>query len=239
MVEKLPNKEFQEISQEFIRQVEVLNLSIEYKQELLLVAGKIKPSAWISFAASAWQEGKTTHTTFQNEMDIEVFYKVLKDSNLYFEISPRKTGTKIEKVRGVKTNFYKDIVEVLVANSNERLIVLSKIIKTKPLDHERLGKILGIPETAVETFVGKKKRLNLYRLPKEILSDDSFLFTPTRTLSEDNWETEIDSGNKIAKFLKKVSPQIYKEVQDDALEANEQQGLISDKTRAKWSKKSF
>lgn len=231
-------KESVEIDPKFIKQIEALNLDVDTKEEILLVVANEKPAAWINFDASMWHEGESPHV-LKTENDIENFYEVIKKSGLHFKILPRKITTEKQKIKGEKIEVYRDKIEVLIANSDEKLKTLSKILENKTLDHELLGRALGIPETAIEAFIEKRQRLNLYKLPKEILLSDAFLFAPTRTFSEDNWEHEIIEGQKIADILKNVSPQIYNEKQKSTLRANEQQGLLSDEVRAKWSRKTL
>lgn len=75
---------------------------------------------------------------------------------------------------------------------------------------EEMGSAFGYPPTAIEAFVGKRKKLNIKKLSKEIRESEAILFL-SPTLSADNWREEIKQGQIWADFIKKVSPKIYKE----------------------------
>lgn len=233
--EKAGNKE---VGQKLIERVEALNLNVNHKQEIILVAANIKPSAWIDFETRMWHEGEAP-TTFYTENEIESFYNVIRESGLFYKISPRKAIVEEQKMQGEKVKVHRDMVEVLIANSDDKLQILSRVLEGGKLDHETLGRILGIPETAVEAFTGKRKRLNPYILSKEILISDAFLFSPTRVFSEDNWREEMIEGERRANILKQVSPEIYREVREESLKNLDRLGLLQDKTRKKWAKKIF
>jgi len=239
MSEKLPSPEenidkIPEIDSELIKHIESLNLYPLEKGEIILVKAGVKPSAWITADIRIWNEGEPQHI-IRTEKDVEDFISVIKELNVPSEILPREIEVEKQKIRGQTINVYRDHVEVRVASNQENLDTLHEAIKVK--DHALMGHILGIPETAVEAFVGKSKKLNPYKIPKEIILSDAFIFSSTNVLSEDNWQNELKEGEIRAKTLEKVSPKIFEEMKRERLKSIESHGLLSDKTRSRWSKK--
>lgn len=237
MSEKFPQEDLPhrfEISRELIEQIETLNLDAGQKGDIIFVRLGLKPSALISFDARIWHEGEDPHI-LKTEKDIEELYAVVRKSGLSFSISPRNVRTEKQSIQKKKVNVYHDQVKILVGANDEALGKLTRALESK--DHKLIGRALGIPETAVEAFTGEIQKLNLYTVPKEDLTSEPFLFSPTQTLSRDNWRNEIQEGKRRADALRAASPKVYEEMMQKTLTSYEQQGLLSDKVRRKWSKK--
>lgn len=224
------------IRPELVRDIESLNLDAIQKGDILFVVVGLKPSAYISFDARIWHEGETPHV-LKTEKDIEALCRVIQYSGLPFTLLPRRIRTEKQAINKRKVTVFHDGVEVLIGQTKAKLQNLTDALTSK--DHERVGGALGIPVTATEVFSGKRKRLNLYTVPKDILMSEAFIFAPTPTLSKDNWESEIEEGKRRASILKSISPVLYEAVRQERLRGYEQQGLLDDKVRRKWSVKNL
>lgn len=234
MPEKIPKEntegKFETIEPKLVRQIETLNLDPRQKGDIILVSMGLKPSAWIGFDAKIWHEGKIPRI-FKTEEDIENLYAVIRESKLSFKILPRKIRTERQSIQKKEINVYHDNVEILIGLNDETLENLSRALESK--NHELIGRTLGIPETAIEAFIGKRQKLNLRTIPQKELTSESFLFSPTPTLSKDNWQNEIQEGKRRAEALKTISPAVYENIAQNTLKDYEQQGLLSDKVRRK------
>lgn len=239
MTEKILQENLQhklEIEHRLVEQIETLNLNVRQKGDILFVSMGLKPAALISFDAKIWHEGGSPHI-FKTEEDIENLYAIIRKSGLSFKVLPRNVMTEKQSIQKKKVNVYHDQIEILVGVNDVALRNLVQALDLK--DHELIGRALGIPETAVEAFAGKRQRLNLYTVPKEDLTSEAFLFSFTPTLSKDNWRNEIQEGRRRAEAMKTVSPKVYEEMVQDTLKSYEEQGLLSDKVRRKRSAKNF
>ena len=226
MTEKIPQenlKKIESVEPGLVRQIEAINLDAKQKGEILLVIMRVKPSAWIGFEVKIWNEGESPHI-FKTEKDIEEIYKIIGESGLSFKILPREVRAEKRFIRKREVNAYHDNVKILVGWNNEALANLAQALESK--NHELIGKALGIPETAIEAFVGKRQTLNLRAIPKKDLLSEPFLFSPTPTLSKDNWQNEIQEGKKRAEALKIASPKIYKEMVQNTLRSYKEWGLL-------------
>ena len=101
------------------------------------------------------------------------------------------------------------LTDILIANNDENLDYLDSALSGK--DEEAVGLALGIPQTAVEAYIGKRKRLNKDDLPDEVKRSDAAKFCKP-ILSADNWQEEIKLWQKYADLTKRVSPAIYHEL---------------------------
>lgn len=99
-------------------------------------------------------------------------------------------------------------MRILIGRTQKDLDFLIEAQKSK--DSELLGKAYGFPPTAVEAWVGKRKKLNVKKLPKEVRESEAILFS-SPTLSVDNWQKEIEQGQRDADYIKGISPFIYRE----------------------------
>lgn len=227
MSEKIPQEnpegKFETIEPKLVRQIENLNLDPRQKGDIILVGMGLKPSAWIGFDAKIWHEGENPHI-FKTEEDIENLYAVIRESGLSFKVLPRNVWTEKQSIQKKKVNVYHDNVEILIGLNDETLGNLSRALESE--NHELIGRALGIPETAIEAFTGKRQKLNLRAIPKKELTSESFLFSPTPTLSRDNWQNEIKEGKRRAEALKAVSPAVYENMVQNTLKGYERQGLL-------------
>ncbi len=216
-----------------VNRLERLHLDTRQKAEILYVKAGLKPASWIKFDTSMnIPSDNPEPVEFYTEEDIQEYYDFLKQLNLPFKILPRKIMPETQRISGVKTEIARHQVETAVAHSPDDL---DKLLMAIPnMDHEKLGLALGYPPTAVKAFAENKGRANLYKLPKEVLLSDAFIFSHTLTYSEDNWQNEIQDGLRNAEFLKTVSPQIYNQIKEKADVLYKSMGVLDDKTRGKF-----
>ncbi len=222
-VEQIPG-----VDKEFLDKIERLNIDIDEKGELILTKLGIKPAVWIICEIKIWN-GDERPYVIQPEESVQTLVDGIKDLGLPYTITPRTVVVTQERISGRSVDVNTDRLEIRVGSNQDNLDFLNEALDVK--DHEQMGIALGIPETAVEAFIGIRKSLNLYTLPKEVILGDPFLFTPTRLLSEDNWQEEIKEGERRAEALKVVSPRLFQRIRASGMRADENQGLLSDKVR--------
>lgn len=228
MFERPSEKETKHINPDIIEKVEALNLDLNQKGELLLVEGGIKPATLLDFDVRIWQEGEEP-SVLKTEEDVKKFFETIGQMNILSQEIPR--GIRVEeqeqKNRGEKRwrkiKVYHDRTGALVGSTGENLNRLVEAIASG--DHEAIGKALGYPPTAVEAFAGKRAKLDLKKVPKEILLGSGMTFI-TPTLSQDNWENEIKTGEEYAQFLKKESPELYKLIMEKRKDTLKIWGLL-------------
>ncbi len=198
------------ISPEFLKNVERSKLTVDDKVNFLLTKGGLKPASEITLVIKSWYKGEINE--HMNEKDVEETLTIIKESNLPFQIEERKVVKEkyydmkepdIEKV------YEREQINILVGHSKEDLDFLIEARQTK--NDELLGKAFGFSPTAIEAFVGKRKKLDINSLPREIQESDALLFS-SPTLSEDNWQEEVKQGQLYADFIKDLNPNIYREV---------------------------
>ena len=228
MFEKLPKKEVEHIDPEIVEKVEALNLDWNEKGELLLVEGGIKPATFISFDIRIWQEGEEP-SILKTEEDVKNFFETIGQMNVLSQPIPREIKVEEQgqknrhEKKWRKIKVFHDHTGVYIGSTRENLNRLVEAITSG--DHELIGKALGYPPTAVEAFMGKRTRLDLKKISKEILLGDGMTFL-TPTLSRDNWQNEIKTGEEYAQFLKKEAPEIYKLIMEKRRKTLRMWGLL-------------
>lgn len=81
-----------------------------------------------------------------------------------------------------------------------------KRIKEAATDEE-LGACYGFPETAIEAYGGKRKRLPYdAKLPDELKTETRFA---DFVMSEDNWREEVKTGKQWGKTIRELNPRLY------------------------------
>lgn len=98
----------------------------------------------------------------------------------------------------------KDIVLLSVADNQENLDRLEQIDPSK--NHEEYGRLMGYPETAIDAFLHKEKRLD----PENYLENDELIFFIA--MSKENWEEEIKTLKKWSDAIKEQAPDLYVEL---------------------------
>src|SRR3989344_3823675 len=226
MFEKPSGKEVEHIDPEILEKVEGLNLDLNQKGELLLVEGGVKPATLVDFDVRIWQEGEEPFV-LKTEEDVKKFFETINQMNVLSQAIQREIRTEKhrQKIQGKRTwvNTYHDHTGALIGSTGENLNRLVEAIASG--NHESIGGALGYPPTAIEAFAGKRTRLDLKKIPREILLGDGMTFV-TPTLSQDNWENEIKTGEQYAQFLKKESPELYKLIMEKRKDTLRMWGLL-------------
>lgn len=197
-----------EIESELVRAIEQSDFNIGDKVNLILTKTGLKPASEISLIIKT-QEGKEV-TEHMTEDDIQRHLWIIKELGLVTGDNDRKIVEEKHKTKGGEIKTYKrEQIDVLIAKTQEDLDSLIRARKSN--DGKLLGKAFGFPSTAIEAWVGKRKKLNVRSLPEEIQQSDAMLFS-SPTLSADNWQEEIEYGKKCANSIKSISPVIYTEM---------------------------
>lgn len=197
-----------EVSPDLVRALEETDFNIDDKVNLLLTKAGLKPASEISFFIKSYEDKEETeHMT---EGDLQRNLWLIKEFGLITKENDRKMVEEEYKTKDGKIKTYKrEKMNVLVARDKKDLEFLNNAIQSN--DDELLGKAYGFPPTAIEAWIGKRKRLKVKDLPKEIQRSDAMLFS-SPTLSADNWQEEIKYGKKCADYIRKLSPTIYREM---------------------------
>lgn len=218
-MEKFPSnfekEEKTKIAPEFLKSVEESKLVIDDKVNLLLTKVGFKPASEILLVIKSEYEKEITE--HMQEKDVQEVIEIIKKSGLPFQLGKRETikeSYQTEEEPKIEKFFQREQMKILIGRSKEDLDFLVQALETK--SDELLGRAFGFPETAIEAFVGKKEKLDISKLSKEIRESDAVLFS-SPTLSENNWQEEIKQGQSYADFIKKISPTIYEEMKAVAL----------------------
>ena len=195
---------------EFVRLLEKAQFGAQNKANLLLTWGGFRPTCAVELVVSCRTEEEMA--VFLTEEEIAAATRVVRRSGLHYLVKP------IEKVEGQYTTraeldrektYVEERIDVLVARSREDLAVLNKYWGTS--NDKMIGKALGFPPTAIDAFIGKRKRLKRDSLPQSIRESDALAFS-AYALSKDNWREEVAEGKRRAEFVKRNSPEIYRAV---------------------------
>jgi len=208
-----PKEEKFELSRQFIEAVEKSKMDPNDKANLLLVKAGLKPAAEIELEISLKTEEGTRR--YLTEDELQEVVDLIKKSGIPFKIGERKFIQGSYSTREapgkpeIKKSSIGESIQTFVASSQGKLDALAKVWNTE--DEEAIGLALGIPKSAVEAFIGKRNAMSLYDLPKDIQNKETAAFL-TPTLSSDNWQEEIKEGKKRADFIKKICPNLYREL---------------------------
>ncbi len=200
------------ITPELIKSIEESKLNSDDKMNILLTKSGFKPASEINLIIKTKCEGETNE--HMNEEEIREVLNFIKKLGLLFKLGKReirKETYQKEEEPGIEKFYLREQMEILIGRSKEDLDLLVQALQTK--SDELLGKAFGFPQTAIEAFVGKRKKLDISTLPKEVRKSDAMLFS-SPTLSEDNWQEEVEQGQRKADFIKKISPIIYEELKE-------------------------
>lgn len=197
-----------EISPEFVKRVEGSKLKADDKVNFLLTKAGLKPASELELVMKTEDPdgGTTEHMTDKNVQEI---LSAIEESGLPYQAGQREVVKRSywsKEEPDVEKFYDEEKMDVLIGRSQEELDTLIKALESE--DDELIGKAFGHPLTAVEAFVGKRKPLNIYNLPKPLYEATYFL---SPTLSENNWQEEIQLAKRNADFIKRVSPDIYQE----------------------------
>lgn len=191
------------ISPELVRAIEEGDFSVPDKVNMLLTKAGLKPASELTLTIRTWnKEEDTNHMT---EDDIKRDIWIIKELGMPVQFGNRE----VTEIEGGNKKYHREEMNILIGRTKEDLDFLIEAQKSK--DDELLGRAYGFPPTAVEAWAGKRKGLNVKRLPKEVREGEAMLFS-SPTLSADNWQKEIEQGQRDADYIKGISPIIYKEL---------------------------
>lgn len=203
-----------EISPEFVKKIEDSKLTVDDKVNLILTKAGFKPATELFLTIKNWDGEKVFE--HMSEDDVKKIIEIVKESGLPNAIGGRKiVAQQFEMLDGTTRFSTFDQMHILIGRSEEELEALKAAFPRgeyeEAEDPEAFGKALGYPPTAVEAFVGKRERIDIKSLPKEVQESDAMLFS-SPTLSADNWQEEIRQGKRNADFIRSLSPKIYEEM---------------------------
>lgn len=207
-----------EISPEFVKDIEESKIESYDKMNILLTKAGFKPASEIDLIIKTdHEDGTTKH---MSEGDVQKAIDIIKESGLFYELGKRETKKEEYEVEGEKDKKYysREQMNILIARSKDDLDFFKKAFETG--SDEMLGRAFGFPPTSVEAFIGKREKMDINILPKEIKESDAMIFS-SPTLSKDNWQEEIKQGQRNADFIKKISLKIYEEQKEIVLRSRE------------------
>lgn len=198
-----------EIKPELVQAIEKGAFTVDDKVNILLTRAGLKPASELLLVIKTWDDKES----FENmpEEFVQEDIAIIKELGLPTEIKEREVveWKESETKNGPAKTYKREQMRILIGRTEEDLDFLKKALESK--DDELLGKAFGFSPTAVEAWVGKRKKLNVKRLPKKVRESEAVLFS-SPTLSSDNWQKEIEQGQRDADYIKSVSPAIYKEL---------------------------
>jgi len=204
-----------EITKEEVERLEKSEMAIDNKINFLLTKSGLKPASEILLVIKTWHdEGLTEH---MSEEEIQESLSIIQESGLPYHLKDREIIEEPymkKKEPDVERFYEREQMKIIIGRSKEDLDFLERARESK--SDEMLGKAYGFPPTAIEAFVGKRKRLNRRSLPLEIRHSDGIIFS-SPTLSQDNWQEEIKYGQRCGEFIKRITPKLYEEMKIMAL----------------------
>lgn len=208
--ENKPEENVEKIDPEFVEKLERSNLTINDKVNLLLTKAGLKPASELRLIITTETEEGLTRN--MSEEEIQGVIQGIRDAGIPHKIREKeiiKEKYEYPDKPGIKKISKREKIDILVGHSQKELNSLIEAVKQG--SDEAIARAFGFPSTAVEAFIGKRKKLKLRNLPLEIQKSDALLFSSS-ALSEDNWQEEIKQGQIYADFIKKISPAIYREM---------------------------
>lgn len=204
------------IKEEKIKTIENLPLEDCKKIEMLLVLAGAKPATEIEIypkdihlLSKEWLKMDKTEREEIDPQRVKEFEEILKKLGLLYEVSDLeivKTGSLIDE-KGQERQINLARIDILIAKERQSLDLLKKAYETK--DDEMFGRAYGFPETAIEAYK-KGGHFGAMDLSEEERkkNKEALAFCGFR-LSKDNWREEIKIGEKWAKIIKNLSPELY------------------------------
>jgi len=200
-------QEVEEISPEFVKEVEDSAFDNEGKIDILLIKAGLKPASKLSITTKIWNE-KESEEWVPPEVT-ERSLQMIENSGLALSrLDKPELSYSYKNEKGELVPYSQEHFSYAIARNQEDLDFLLRALERG--DDELIGKALGFYPSAIEAYCGKRKKLDRKKLPKKIRESDAAFFTPG-TLSENNWEQELQQGQIWADFIKRVSPENYKE----------------------------
>ncbi len=196
--------------------ISILPLTVDDKINLLLTKAGLKPASNLDIVISTRDtEGKREHI---NNQQLEKILSLIRQSGLPHVIGEKEvTDEKSITEDNEEKPYHRERIEVLIARTTQELERLQAALQSG--SDEQIGEALGFPDGAIQAFVGKKPALDHKSLSEEMLKSDAMLFS-SPTLSAENWQEEIEAGQKSSEYIKKISPEIYQEYRKMMLESN-------------------
>lgn len=169
----------------------------------LVALGK-KPSSWYFISSDIWRKGQAPKHICQNQID--EIKKVYDEVGIRcsFKISASNAGIMQSDENDERLS---ETCEILIAKDDETLNNLVKAVGNK--DHEKIGCLLGFPETAVSAFT-TKDNIKKSDLEPKIRFSELASFTQF-ALSKSNWQQELETVKGWLETLKSTSDITYRE----------------------------
>lgn len=207
-----------EVSPEFVKKVEAAKIESQDKVNLLLTKAGLKPASDITLNIKTLfyrNDGSLVEgRQHLSDQEIEEIISLVRESGLAYQVGKRRLFDRAGQYFGKRDSelpkYYDiEILDILIGRSHAELDDLVKAWENN--NDELIGLAYGYPQTAVEAYIGKRKRLSVEEeeaLPGETRDTLRFL---NAVPSEDNWQEEVKIGQRNADFIKKISPAIYEE----------------------------
>jgi hypothetical protein len=212
-IPKPPKKEVvaqEELPRETIGAIESAPLDPVEKMELILVKTNRKPVTDIEFVGPVWREEEEA---IPFDMDqVKKVEESLRAMGFITEIrTPYKDeGYAVREYEGApEIPMNRERAGIYIGNSKEALENFHQAVMS--IDDRALGRFFGIPETAIDAFVGdENERLYRQDLPDEIKQSDIYPFIHF-VLSKDHWQEELEVIKGDAESVRRNSPKIFTE----------------------------
>lgn len=196
-----------EIKPELIKEIEKLDILMEQDRvNFLLVLAGLKPASDITIFGNWDIQNKDWHPNEEEikkgKEEILKLWSVVEESGLVISYDKKK-------FLDIAKNFEYMQVGISIGRGQKELDIITEA--TIKNNDEAKGIAYGFPPTAVEAYLGKRKKLYRQNLPEEVRLSDSIAFC-FFILSEDNWQEEIKQGQIYADYIKKISPYLYQKI---------------------------
>jgi hypothetical protein len=178
MPEKFPQPEISAEQMENIEKIERLELGAIPRAEAILVLLGLKPAT--DFETYTWND------------DWEKVASVLKNTGVEMDIQIPKGEKNV-------TALFK------IAKTKEDL---EKLLSLRPGDHEKYGRLMGYPESAIKGYLNKQT-MDDEKIPE--LNDLGLCFK----LSKANWQEEIKTIKTWNQIIKKFAPDVYRDLRPE------------------------
>jgi hypothetical protein len=172
------------------------------KASILLVHGKLKPTALIVMEGPAFDDEK--HPTHVAEESLATLEAVFRELGLHYV----QTTEIMTTMRGG----YAEVLRFFIAHDQATAERLKTLFDDVMNNDREIGLLLGYPQTAVDAFL-TPNMLEMANTP-ESTEDVSMLNMRLlgHRLSKDNWREEVKYLEESGNYLKSVSPLIYDEM---------------------------
>lgn len=170
------------------------------KASILLVHGKLKPSALIYIEGPVFGDLKhPTHIGPDELIDMDSVFSALG-------LEYCKTT---EIMGAFKEQKYVEVIRFFIARDMHTACKLKILFDNISINHKEIGLLLGYPETSVNAFL-TSNMLELADSPESTDEVNKFdMRLLNHRLSKDNWNDEVKYLTQSGKYIKSMSPLIY------------------------------